>query len=421
MRIQTIRGTHDILPGEIELWQAVEEVARRQASLYGFSEIRTPVFEDTRLFLRGIGESTDIVGKEMYTFTDKNDESVTLRPEMTASIARAVVQHSLLEQNPVARLWYFGPMFRRERPQKGRQRQFHQFGAELLGARNPEADAEVIALAWSVVASLGITRVRLEINTLGSQAARAAYRAALVEYFTPHREELSEDSRNRLDTNPLRILDSKSPADAPFVERAPRLHDFLDDESRSYWQQVCALLDALEIPYTVSDRLVRGLDYYEHTVFELIGTELGAQAALGGGGRYDGLVEQLGGKPSPGVGFALGAERLLIAMEAEKVVPPVSARADVMVIALGDDTAAYSLRLLSLFRRAGLSAVSDVQRRSMKAQFREANRLGAKAVCIIGADEVAAGTAAVKILATGEQTTVAFAHAAAHVLSAVGQ
>ncbi|MFY7997636.1 MAG: histidine--tRNA ligase [Candidatus Kapaibacteriota bacterium] len=405
--IQAVRGTKDILPSEIGAWQTLESAFRRIAGQFGFQELRTPVFEHTDLFSRGIGETTDIVGKEMYTFLDQGQSSMTLRPEATASIVRAVIENTLVEKNPLLRLWYMGAMFRQERPQKGRLRQFHQFDAEILGSAQPEADAESILLAHTILRDLGLTAFELRLNSLGSATSRLRYREALQNYFRPHIGGMSDDSKNRLEKNPLRILDSKHPEDAPIVKGAPILTDYLDDESQNYFERVQKLLTALEIPYIADDRLVRGLDYYSHTAFEFVTTRLGSQNAIGGGGRYDGLFEQIGGKPTPGIGFAFGIERLLLLLDEEQKTPSTETVCDLYVIALDDDSSALGMKLAQTLRQEGFTAITDALRRSFKAQMRDADRTKARFVAIIGEAERTKGVAILKNMATSEQHEVA--------------
>lgn len=401
--IQAVRGTKDILPSDVGAWQSLESTFRQIASQFGFQELRTPVFEHTELFSRGIGETTDIVGKEMYTFLDQGQTSITLRPEATASIVRAVIENTLIEKNPLLRLWYMGPMFRQERPQKGRLRQFHQFDAEILGSAQPEADAESIALASTILRAIGLTAFELRLNTLGNTDSRIRYREALQNYFRPHIGGMSEDSKGRLEKNPLRILDSKHPEDAPFLKYAPLLIDYLDDESRNYFERVQKLLTALEIPYIADYRLVRGLDYYCHTAFEFVTTRLGSQNAVGGGGRYDGLFEQVGGKPTPGIGFAFGIERLLLLLEEENKIPASEIQCDLYVIALDDDSSALGMKLAQNLRLKGATVVSDALRRSFKAQMRDADRIKARFTAIIGENERLQGKVIIKTMASGEQ------------------
>ena len=405
--IQAVRGTKDILPSEIAAWQALEATFRRIAGQFGFQEIRTPVFEHTELFSRGIGETTDIVGKEMYTFLDQGQTSMTLRPEATASIVRAVIENTLVEKNPLWRLWYMGAMFRQERPQKGRLRQFHQFDAEILGSPHAEADVESIVLAYTILQAIGLTAFELRLNSLGNSGSRTRYREALQDYFRPHIGGMSEDSKSRLEKNPLRILDSKHPEDAEFVKGVPLLADFLDTESRNYFERVQKLLGALEIPYIVDYRLVRGLDYYSHTAFEFVTTRLGSQNAIGGGGRYDGLFEQIGGKSTPGIGFAFGIERLLLLLEEEQKTPIVAPQYDLYVIALDDESSIIGMKLAQSLRLGGLTVLTDVLRRSFKAQMRDADRTKSRFTAIIGETERLKNVVILKDMATSEQREMA--------------
>ncbi len=404
--IQAIRGTKDTLPSDIHAWHTLESTFRRVATSFGFQEIRTPLFESTELFSRGIGETTDIVGKEMYTFLDQGQNSLTLRPEATASIVRAVIENTLVEKNPLVRLWYMGAMFRQERPQKGRLRQFHQFDAEILGSDKPEADAEAIALAANILREIGLTAFELQINSLGNTESRAHYRAALQAHFAPFIDSMSDDSKSRLERNPLRILDSKHPEDAPAVKGAPILIDYLDESSRAYFERVQHLLTALGIPFSVNPRLVRGLDYYCHTAFEFVTTRLGSQNAIGGGGRYDGLFEQLGGKKTPGIGFAFGIERLLLLLEEEGKLPTNEISCDVYVIALDDDSSPLAMKLAQTLREHGFSATTDALRRSFKAQMRDADRTKSRFVAIIGEQERLNNKVILKTMATGEQVEI---------------
>ncbi|MDQ1267344.1 MAG: histidyl-tRNA synthetase, partial [Bacteroidota bacterium] len=332
--IQSIRGTKDILPGQSAQWQFIEKVFKEISQLYGYGEMRTPIFEKTELFSRGIGEGTDIVNKEMYTFTDRGGESITLRPEMTASIARAILQNSLLQQGSLLRIWYAGPLFRYERPQKGRLRQFHQYDAECIGSPFPESDVELILLANSLINGIGLNDYKLLINTLGSGEVRQQYRRELVAYLKSREGQLSADSRSRLDTNPLRTLDSKDPADAEIIAEAPRILDFLDSDSAAHFNNVKTMLESAGIQFEIQPRLVRGLDYYSHTVFEFQHNALGAQDSFGGGGRYDGLFSDLGGKPTPAVGFAFGIERMLLILENAAKLPQSLENTDIFIIAL---------------------------------------------------------------------------------------
>lgn len=406
--IRVVPGTKDILPSESWQWQGVEQVCAKVARRYGFHEIRTPIFEETELFARGIGETTDIVGKEMYTFSDKGGDSVTLRPEMTAPVARAVIQHSLIEESTTLKVWYSGPMFRYERPQKGRYRQFHQFGAELLGSANPVADAEIIAFGYSILRALDLTQFELHLNTLGNTASREKFRHELVAFLTPHKDGLTQTSQNRLLTNPLRILDSKAEQDKEILKNAPRLSDCLDDESTAFYEQVKELLTIQNIPFIENQSLVRGLDYYSHTAFEFITDKLGSQNALGGGGRYDGLLSMLGAKNAiPGIGFGLGIERLLLLLGEEAKAAGEEQKPDIYLIGLDKVCRNECIRLAAELRSEDFCAVIDVQNRSFKAQMREANKLGATLVIIIGEGEMQTQTCSVKVMATGEQISVA--------------
>lgn len=404
-KIQAIRGMNDILPEQTPVWQYVEGTVRQVLGSYGYQEIRMPVVEQTDLFKRSIGEVTDIVEKEMYTFDDRNGDSLTLRPEGTAGCVRAAEQHGLLF-NQTQRLWYMGPMFRHERPQKGRYRQFHQIGVECFGMDGPDIDAELLVLTARLWKVLGLApHTRLEINTIGTSAARKTYRDALVAYLSDFREQLDSDSQRRLGTNPLRILDSKDPNTQTLLEGAPSLTDYLDDESRDHFARLKSLLDAAGVEYTVNPRLVRGLDYYGKTVFEWITDSLGAQGTVCAGGRYDGLVEQLGGKPTVAVGFAMGLERLILMLETLGLVPDgVNADADVYVTAMGDAAVAPA-QLLSETIRDGLPGyrvVTHCGGGSFKSQMKKADRSGARVALILGDNEIEAGTVALKPLRSDE-------------------
>ena len=375
--------------------------ARRTASLYGFDEWSTPIFEDTRVFARTLGDTSDVVTKEMYTFQDRGGDSLTLRPENTAGICRALVTAGLTQSLP-QKIFYAGPMFRYERPQKGRYRQFHQFGAELIGAPEPLADAEVMALGWQILDGLGLAEdVMLELNTLGDTPSRDAYRRALVAYFDSHRSALSADSQERLTRNPMRILDSKDEADRALVAGAPTIGPYLTDEAAGFYEAVRTHLAAFGVPFRENPRIVRGLDYYSHTAFEFVTTRLGAQGTVMAGGRYDGLVAEMGGPPTPAVGWAAGIERLSMLL-AEAPPPP----ATIAVIPLGEKAEATAVALLQALRQANIRA-EMAYRGNMKKRMERANRLGARAVVIIGDDEAARGVAAVKDLASGVQVEVA--------------
>ena len=407
----------DLLPEALQRWQAVEAVAREHFQRSGFGEIRTPLLETTDLFCRGIGEATDVVGKEMYSFQDRGDRSCTLRPEGTASVVRAALQHGLLSQG-VQKLWYAGPMFRYERPQAGRQRQFHQIGVEWLGAERARSDVEVIALAWDLLASLGVGGLQLELNSLGTAEDRQAYRNALVAWLEQRSEALDPDSQTRLSTNPLRILDSKNKATQALLEEAPTLADALCEASRERFAEVQRGLTALSIPFRLNPRLVRGLDYYSHTAFEITSDQLGAQATVCGGGRYDGLIGQLGGAPTPAIGWALGMERLLLVLEAaaQADAQGVAARLtaavapDVYVVNRGDAAERSALALARDLRASGLRVELDASGSAFGKQFKRADRSGAPWALVIGEDEAERGEVRLKALKQqAEESTVALA------------
>jgi histidyl-tRNA synthetase len=413
--VQAVRGMHDLLPEELPRWQRVEEVFRRVSARFGYEEIRTPIVEPAQLYVRSVGESSDIVTKEMYTFTDRGGELLALRPELTAGVVRALLQHGLFQRRSLWRLWYYGPAFRYERPQKGRYRQFHQYGAECFGSAYPESDVEVILLAVAVLRELGITSYTLHLNTLGTPSVRQRYREALVEYFQAVRSALSPESQQRLERNPLRILDSKHPADTPYVERAPVIWDYLDAESRAHFEHVYAAVKAAGISVELNPRLVRGLDYYTHTVFEFVSPALGAQNAFGGGGRYDGLVESFGGPSVPAVGFAFGVERLLLLVAMSSEEPTVQ----VYVASAGAPEAAQ--HVVTLLRSEGYRTVGDLQRRSLKAQLREANRLGARLAVIVGEEEWQRQRVLLRLLADGTQWECALQELPNHVRQALSR
>lgn len=397
-KIQAIRGMNDILPQETALWQFLESAVKQTLASFGYDEIRFPIMEKTELFKRSIGEVTDIVEKEMYTFDDRNGESMTLRPEGTASCVRACEEHGLL-YNQTQRLWYMGPMFRYEKPQKGRYRQFHQIGIETYGVASPDIDAELLLLSFEIFKTLGLSHcVSLEINSLGSEEARAKYREALVGYLSQCKDQLDEDSQRRLETNPLRILDSKVESTQRLLDNGPSLADFLDDESSEHFSQLTQLLDACAVPYTVNRRLVRGLDYYSRTAFEWVTDRLGAQSAVCAGGRYDNLVAQLGGRDTPAVGFAIGLERLLLLLQQEGQVPGLKS-VDVYVAAVGD-VQAEALALSRQLRAGapGLKVFMHCGGGSFKSQLKKADKSGADVALILGEDEVQSRTVVVKHL-----------------------
>ena len=398
-KLTAIRGMNDILPDETPYWQFMEQTVGRVLASYGYGEIRLPVVEKTELFKRSIGEVTDIVEKEMYTFDDRNAESLTLRPEGTAGCVRAAIQQSLL--GVPRRLWYAGPMFRYERPQKGRQRQFHQIGVEAFGIATPDMDAELILLSARLWRQLGIAdSVVLQLHSLGSAAALKDFRAALVAYLEQHVDALVEDSQRRLHSNPLRILDSKNPATQALLDAAPAMADYLDEESRDDFARLCELLQAAGVPYVVNTRLVRGLDYYNKTVFEWVTDSLGAQGTVCAGGRYDGLVEQLGGKATPGIGFAMGMERLVLLLIELGVMPDAAPAADVYVVAAGEPAQQAAVAMVERLRdqQPALAIVQHTGGGSFKSQMKKADKSGARVALIWGDDEAAAGTVTVKPL-----------------------
>lgn len=409
--LQAVRGMNDVLPDEAERWEAFEAIIRDWLAGYGYRPIRMPLVEPTPLFKRAIGEVTDIVEKEMYSFEDAlNGEQLTLRPEGTASCVRAAIQHNLLYDSP-RRLWYMGPMFRHERPQKGRYRQFHQVGVEALGYAGPDIDIEMIVMTRRLWQRLGLAGIRLEINTLGDSAARAAHRAKLIAYLEQHIDRLDDDARRRLHTNPLRVLDSKNPQVREVVAGAPRLEDDLDDAARAHFDAFRKGLDAASIEYTVNPNLVRGLDYYNYTVFEWITDQLGAQGTVCAGGRYDGLIEQIGGKPAPACGYAMGVERLLALMEAGGT-ELAAAPSDAYIVRVGDAAQGFAAQMAEQMRDAGLRVTLHCGGGSFKSQMKKADASGARFALIVGDDEVAADQVAVKPLrGGGEQQSLALAQA----------
>ncbi len=406
---RAVKGTKDIFPVEIVSWKHIESVIQKVAGLYGFQEIRTPVFEYTELFQRSIGTTTDIVGKEMFTFRpEENGRSITLRPEMTAGVMRAFIQGNLAAAAPVHKLYYIAELFRKERPQAGRQRQFSQFGAELIGASSPEAVAETIGMMMQVFADLGVTGLRLRMNTLGDLDERMQYIRALKEYLEPYAAELDEPSRERLDKNPLRILDSKNPEIQAMIAGAPKLRDFLGVSAIEEFEKVLRYLDEKGLTYVIDPLLVRGLDYYCHTAFEVVSPELGAQDAIGGGGRYDGLATQLGSKTEvPAVGFAVGMERLLITMEKQGLLQHLEPGGPQVYIVLQDSAlTAHAVTLCDALRKAGIRTLMDLAGRSMKAQMREANRISAAYALFVGESEMQTEVYGLKNLSTSEQESL---------------
>ena len=405
--IQALRGTRDILPDEIGYWQWVEATARDILTRAAYREIRTPIFEQTALFERGIGEATDVVGKEMYTFNDRATppRSVTLRPEGTAGVVRAYIERNLYAQGGVQRLWYTGAMFRYENPQAGRQRQFHQLGVEVIGSADPRADVEVIAIATNILQTLGLKNLHLDINSVGNLEDRQNYRQALVDFLTPYKDELDLDSQERLNRNPLRILDSKDKRTQEIAQNAPSILDYLGLYSQRHFEQVQQLLSDLGINYKLNPRLVRGLDYYTHTAFEIQSDDLGAQATVCGGGRYDGLVGELGGSNTPAVGWAMGLERLMILLQQLQASP--LSTLDFYMVSKGDTSEAQALILAHKLRIAGFSVELDLSGSGFKKQFVRADRSGAVACLILGDEEATSQTVKLKWMATKEQIAIA--------------
>ncbi|EME0894947.1 histidine--tRNA ligase [Vibrio parahaemolyticus] len=411
--IQAIRGMNDCLPTQSPLWQKLENTVKNVISAYGYNEVRMPIVEETNLFSRAVGEETDVVSKEMYTFDDRNGDSLTLRPEGTAGCVRSCIQNSLINRDE-QRLWYMGPMFRHERPQKGRYRQFHQCGVEVFGLNGPDVDAELIMMTARLWRELGIDKhVRLELNSIGSQEDRADYRTALVAFLEQHIDVLDEDCKRRMHTNPLRVLDTKNPDIQAILGDAPRLSEYLGEESKAHFAGLCELLDAAGIEYTVNERLVRGLDYYNRTVFEWITESLGAQGTVCGGGRYDGLVEQLGGKPTPAVGFAMGLERLVLMLETLELTD-VRRSVDVYVVTAGEGTMMAGMKLAEQLREAisGVRVMNHFGGGSFKKQFKRADKVGAVVALVLGENEVADNTVVLKDLVGGEQETYSQAEVA---------
>lgn len=404
---------NDCLPTQSPLWQKLENTVKNVISAYGYNEVRMPIVEETNLFSRAVGEETDVVSKEMYTFDDRNGDSLTLRPEGTAGCVRSCIQNSLINRDE-QRLWYMGPMFRHERPQKGRYRQFHQCGVEVFGLNGPDVDAELIMMTARLWRELGIDKhVRLELNSIGSQEDRADYRTALVAFLEQHIDVLDEDCKRRMHTNPLRVLDTKNPDIQAILGDAPRLSEYLGEESKAHFAGLCELLDAAGIEYTVNERLVRGLDYYNRTVFEWITESLGAQGTVCGGGRYDGLVEQLGGKPTPAVGFAMGLERLVLMLETLELTD-VRRSVDVYVVTAGEGTMMAGMKLAEQLREAisGVRVMNHFGGGSFKKQFKRADKVGAVVALVLGENEVADNTVVLKDLVGGEQETYSQAEVA---------
>lgn len=400
------KGMKDVLPSQSYKWQYVEEVARKVAHGFGFREIRTPVLEHTELFLRGVGDTTDIVNKEMYTFTDKGNRSVTLKPEGTAGVARSFVENGMLNDGLPAKMYYFSPAFRYERPQAGRLREHHQFGVELYGSASPQADAEVITLVDIFYKRLGLKQVKLQINSIGCAECRKAYAVALKEYFKPHLSEMCADCNSRFEKNPMRMLDCKEEGCKAITAGAPAITDYLCDDCKKHFEEVKKLLNLSGVEFAVNPSIVRGLDYYSRTVFEFISSAAGAQGTVCGGGRYDTLLQQIGEKPVPAVGFGGGIERLLMVMEAEGVNIPEPQKVAVYVAGMDEKTREAAFKTVNSLRNNGISAESDLMERSLKAQFKYADKLGAQYVAVIGGNELESGEVNVKRMSDGAQVAV---------------
>ena len=408
MKLQKPKGTQDILPQESAKWQYVEDFARKTFRKYNYGEIRTPIFEHYEVISRSVGDTTDIVTKEMYDFYDKGDRHITLRPEGTAPVVRSYVENKLFApevQKPV-KVYYMGSMFRYERPQAGRLREFHQIGAECFGSSNPATDVEMIAMAAQFFKDIGITNVSLELNSLGNPESRAAYRQALIDYLTPLKPSLSADSQRRLEENPLRVLDSKEPEDKAAVEGAPSILDYLDEESSAYFAAVRSMLETLQIPYVINTNMVRGLDYYNHTIFEFTTEVAGSQLTICAGGRYDGLVAYFGGPETPGVGFGMGLERLLLVLDKQGVELPIETALDVYVAVLGAGANGRALELVQALRAQGFAAERDYLDRKLKAQFKSADIFKSKTLITLGESEVESGQVTVKNNHNREEITV---------------
>ena len=401
-----IKGTEDVLPKDSYRWQFVEDVMRKESAAYGFKEIRTPVFEHTELFARGVGQTTDVVQKEMYTFDTKGGESVTLRPEGTAGAARAVLEHGLVNDSLPIKASYFVSCYRYEKPQAGRLREFHQFGLECYGTQSPVADAELICAAQSIFDRLDIKQLRLEINSIGCPTCRAEYHKALKEYFYGYKDELCETCNSRLEKNPMRILDCKSPVCSKIAQGAPKITDYLCDECKEHFASVQKYLDAAGVEYTVNPTIVRGLDYYTKTVFEFVTDFIGAQGTVCGGGRYDGLIEELGGKHLPSLGFAMGIERLLMLMDKQGIEIPQPSTCDLYVAVMGESASLKSFEIIKAVRSCGLIAETDIVGRGLRAQMKYADKIGAKFSMVLGDNEIEQGKAVIKNMSSGEQTEI---------------
>lgn len=403
---KSVKGTQDVLPKESYKWQFVEKIMREEANAHSFKEIRTPVFEHTELFQRSVGDTTDVVQKEMYTFNTKGEDSITLRPEGTAGSARAILEHGVYNDGYPIKAYYFTSCYRYEKPQKGRLREFHQFGMEVYGAASYFADAEVICAADSIFKRLGVKGLNLEINSIGCPNCRANYHKALKEYFAEHTSELCETCLSRLEKNPMRILDCKSPICSKIAEKAPTVLDYICDDCREHFEGVKKCLDSVGIEYTVNPTIVRGLDYYTRTVFEFVSSSIGAQGTVCGGGRYDGLIEELGGQHTPSLGYAIGIERLLLLLEAQGIEIPAAPTCDIYIAGLGEKAQLKSFELVKTVRSSSLSAECDIVGRSLKAQMKYADKIGAKFSIVLGDSEIESGKAQLKNMETGEKTEI---------------
>ena len=412
--IKKLKGTYDILPADMPAWRRIENTARECAERYGFGEISTPMFEYTELFARGVGEATDIVQKEMYTFPDRDERSLTLRPEGTAGVVRAIIESGLISSALPLKLFYFADCFRYERPQAGRSRQFRQFGIESFGSSEPSADAEVICLADTFLRKLGLDNVELHLNSIGCTDCRPNYRAELIKHFTAHSDNMCELCVSRMEKNPLRLLDCKNPKCGEIAASAPSTIDHLCEPCEVHMSKLRALLDATGTKYIINPKIVRGLDYYNRTVFEFISNDIGAQSTIVGGGRYDGLVSTLGGNSTPAVGFGSGLTRLILALQSAGKLPQVEPSCDLYIAAMGENAAAESFRIAENLRREGYSCETDTMQRSLKAQMRHADKLGARYTIVLGDNELQSGSAKLKNMQSGDETTVSLADIASH-------
>ena len=407
MKFRSIKGTYDVLPDVSNKWKSIESYIHKNLNRAGYNEIRTPIFENTELFKRSVGLDSDVVSKEMYSWIDQGGTDLTLKPEYTASVVRSYIQNNLGASLPVSKLYYIGDLFRRERPQKGRYRQFRQFGIEAIGSKYPEQDSEVISIAYNLITGLGINDITLKLNSIGSSETRKNYKQALLKFLKPKYDQLSETSRNRFDSNPLRILDTKNKSEIELLKKAPKITEYLSKEDDLHFTEVKTYLNDLSIPFTLDTNLVRGLDYYTRTTFEIASNTLGAQDAICGGGRYDKLVGSLGGKPSPAVGFAAGLERLLLAMGDKNELANKEIK-KIYLIGLGDKARSTMMKILNNIRSSGYYVEFDSLRRSLKAQLRESNKLGASIIIIIGEQEMEGQCAQIKDLTSGNQESVPF-------------